>query len=168
MASLSARHHLSRIHQPWPPGRASGAAWPSMYPQMGGLGRERRHRLDDDCRLHRHFQSHERTGHPPVRHRQGGRRQHADDGAGAVRVLVQQPVLDAPCLALPYGLGAGSIDAALNNYVALHYEARHMSWLHCFWGLGPRSGRTSWGLRFRAAAAAGRSGTRSSAASRRF
>lgn len=37
---------------------------------------------------------------------------------------------------LPYGLGAGAIDAALNNYVALHYSSRHMSWLHCFWGVG--------------------------------
>ncbi len=41
------------------------------------------------------------------------------------------------CLwAIPYGLGAGSVDAALNNYVALHYASRHMSWLHCMWGLG--------------------------------
>lgn len=41
------------------------------------------------------------------------------------------------CLwAIPYGLGAGAIDAALNNYVVLHYNSRHMSWLHCFWGLG--------------------------------
>ena len=38
--------------------------------------------------------------------------------------------------AVPYGLGAGSVDAALNNYVALHYESRHMSWLHCMWGIG--------------------------------
>lgn len=38
--------------------------------------------------------------------------------------------------AIPYGLGAGSVDASLNNYVALHYESRHMSWLHCMWGLG--------------------------------
>jgi len=38
--------------------------------------------------------------------------------------------------ALPLGLGAGSVDAALNNYVALHYQAKHMSWLHCFWGVG--------------------------------
>ena len=37
---------------------------------------------------------------------------------------------------IPYGMGAGSIDAALNNYVALHYDSRHMSWLHCFWGVG--------------------------------
>lgn len=38
--------------------------------------------------------------------------------------------------AIPYGLGAGAIDAALNNYVALHYTSKHMSWLHCFWGVG--------------------------------
>lgn len=38
--------------------------------------------------------------------------------------------------AIPYGLGAGAIDAALNNYVALHYSSKHMSWLHCFWGVG--------------------------------
>lgn len=45
------------------------------------------------------------------------------------------------CLwAIPYGLGAGAVDAALNNYVALHYKARHMSWLHCFWGLGAALG----------------------------
>ena len=41
------------------------------------------------------------------------------------------------CLwAIPYGLGAGAVDAALNNYVALHFAARHMNWLHSFWGLG--------------------------------
>ncbi len=39
-------------------------------------------------------------------------------------------------IAIPYGLGAGAIDAALNNYVAVHYSARHMSWLHCCWGVG--------------------------------
>lgn len=42
--------------------------------------------------------------------------------------------------AIPYGLGAGSVDAALNNYVALHYESRHMSWLHCMWGVGASLG----------------------------
>ncbi|MCI8687578.1 MAG: MFS transporter [Lawsonibacter sp.] len=47
----------------------------------------------------------------------------------------------ALCLwAVPYGLGAGSVDAALNNYVALHYASRHMSWLHCMWGLGATAG----------------------------
>ena len=45
------------------------------------------------------------------------------------------------CLwAIPYGLGAGGVDAALNNYVALHYASRHMSWLHCMWGLGASVG----------------------------
>jgi fucose permease len=64
------------------------------------------------------------------------------------------------CLcAVPLGLGAGSVDAALNNYVALHYKARHMSWLHCFWGIGASLGpiimsaflinRNSWNLGYR-------------------
>ncbi len=45
------------------------------------------------------------------------------------------------CLwAIPYGLGAGSVDASLNNYVALHYKSRHMSWLHCMWGVGATTG----------------------------
>lgn len=45
------------------------------------------------------------------------------------------------CLwAIPYGLGAGCVDAALNNYVALHYASRHMSWLHCMWGIGASTG----------------------------
>ena len=47
----------------------------------------------------------------------------------------------ALCLwAIPYGLGAGSVDASLNNYVALHYASRHMSWLHCMWGIGASLG----------------------------
>lgn len=45
------------------------------------------------------------------------------------------------CLwAIPYGLGAGSVDASLNNYVAIHYASRHMSWLHCMWGIGASTG----------------------------
>ena len=43
-------------------------------------------------------------------------------------------------LAVPYGLGAGSVDATLNNYVAVHYASRHMSWLHCMWGIGASVG----------------------------
>ena len=51
-------------------------------------------------------------------------------------------------LAIPLGLGAGSVDAALNNYVANHYAAKHMSWLHCFWGVGATIGPMvmAWGL----------------------
>lgn len=63
--------------------------------------------------------------------------------------------------AIPYGLGAGSVDAALNNYVALHYSSRHMSWLHCMWGIGASIGPsimgwaltanpTNWPLGYRA------------------
>jgi fucose permease len=69
-------------------------------------------------------------------------------------------VFGALCLcAIPLGLGAGSVDAALNNYVALHYKARHMSWLHCFWGIGASLGpiimsgflinKNSWNLGYR-------------------
>lgn len=43
-------------------------------------------------------------------------------------------------LAVPLGLGAGTVDAALNNFVALHYKATHMNWLHCFWGVGATAG----------------------------
>lgn len=43
-------------------------------------------------------------------------------------------------MAIPLGLGAGAVDAALNNFVALHFSARHMSWLHCFWGFGATAG----------------------------
>jgi fucose permease len=62
--------------------------------------------------------------------------------------------------AAPLGLGAGSVDAALNNYAALHYRAEHMNWLHCFWGVGASIGplivsaflvqRNSWHLGYRA------------------
>lgn len=66
----------------------------------------------------------------------------------------------ALCLwAVPYGLGAGSVDASLNNYVALHYASRHMSWLHCMWGVGASlgpyimgyalSGGQSWNMGYR-------------------
>ena len=43
-------------------------------------------------------------------------------------------------LAIPLGLGAGAVDSGLNEYVAEHYESRHMSWLHCFWGVGAMAG----------------------------
>jgi fucose permease len=42
--------------------------------------------------------------------------------------------------AIPLGLGAGAVDAGLNDYVATHYKAHHMSWLHCFWGVGATFG----------------------------
>ena len=53
----------------------------------------------------------------------------------------------AICLwSIPYGLGAGSVDAALNNFVAVHYQSRHMNWLHSFWGIGATLGPSIMGL----------------------
>ena len=55
---------------------------------------------------------------------------------GAWLVSISGSIISLCLWAVPYGLGAGAVDAALNNYVALHYTSRHMSWLHCFWGVG--------------------------------
>ena len=49
-------------------------------------------------------------------------------------------------IAIPYGLGAGAIDAALNNYVAINYKSKHMSWLHCMWGIGSTLGPYAMGF----------------------
>lgn len=91
---------------------------------------------------------------------------------GTGRVTVMSVVLTAAALmgfsqsqafwqlclwAVPYGLGAGAVDAALNAYVAVHYESQHMSWLHCMWGVGASGGpmvmaqcleRSTWSLGF--------------------
>ena len=123
-----------------------GAAWPSMYPELNipvsyaGIvsmiicgGTVTSSLLSD--RLSHRF------------------------GAGLVTVvsvgmtaaaLIGFSVCDtfgALCIwALPYGLGAGSVDASLNNYVALHYPSRHMSWLHCMWGVGAAAGPYMMGI----------------------
>lgn len=61
--------------------------------------------------------------------------------AGALLGFSLSPnVLFLFLFAIPLGLGAGSVDVALNNFVALHYEAKYMSWLHCFWGIGASAG----------------------------
>lgn len=52
-------------------------------------------------------------------------------------------------LCIPLGLGGGAVDAALNNFVALHYRAQHMNWLHCFWGVGATLGPAVIGLLLR-------------------
>ena len=49
---------------------------------------------------------------------------------------VSDSFLSLLLFSVPYGLGAGGVDAILNNYVAIHYKAQHMSWLHCMWGVG--------------------------------
>lgn len=57
-----------------------------------------------------------------------------------IGVSLSQSIVWLFVLAVPLGLGAGSVDTALNNFVALHYKAKHMNWLHCFWGLGATVG----------------------------
>ncbi len=57
-----------------------------------------------------------------------------------IGVALSQSIVWLFVLAVPLGLGAGSVDTALNNFVALHYKAKHMNWLHCFWGLGATVG----------------------------
>lgn len=53
---------------------------------------------------------------------------------------ISQNFISLSFWAIPYGLGAGSVDASLNNYVALHFASKHMSWLHCMWGIGATLG----------------------------
>ncbi len=67
--------------------------------------------------------------------------------AGAMMAYANADSLLWLCLfSIPYGLAAGSIDTVLNNYVALHYSARHMSWLHAVWGVGASTSPLIMGL----------------------
>lgn len=67
--------------------------------------------------------------------------------AAALFGFAFSPSFLALCLwAVPYGLGAGGVDAALNNYAAIHYSSRSMNWLHCMWGLGAATGPYIMGL----------------------
>ena len=113
-----------------------GAAWPTMYPQLGaqvswagGVSM-----IISACTILSALAS-----------------DHLNERLGTGRVTAISVATTAAALfgfsfchafwqlclwAIPYGLGAGSVDAALNNYVALHYKSRHMSWLHCMWGIG--------------------------------
>ena len=117
-----------------------GAAWPTMYPEFGApvsdagiismiiaLGTILSSLLSDRLTF--------RLGTGRVTSISVGLSACALVGFSMSRSL---PML---CLwAIPYGLAAGSVDASLNNYVALHYSSRHMSWLHCMWGIGASVG----------------------------
>ena len=117
-----------------------GAAWPSMYPAMGvdvawagiifciiSVGTVTSSLMSDR-----------------LTHRFGCGKVTAVSVAMTAAALLGFSFSDSfwmlCLLAVPYGLGAGSVDAALNNYVALHYASRHMSWLHCMWGVGASVG----------------------------
>ena len=113
-----------------------GAAWPTMYPQLGaqvswagGVSM-----IISACTILSALAS------DRLNERLGTGRVTAISVATTAAALLGFSFCHAfwqLCLwAIPYGLGAGSVDAALNNYVALHYKSRHMSWLHCMWGIG--------------------------------
>ena len=117
-----------------------GAAWPTMYPQLGaqvswagGVSM-----IISACTILSALAS------DRLNERLGTGRGTAISVATTAAALFGFSFCHAfwqLCLwAIPYGLGAGSVDAALNNYVALHYKSRHMSWLHCMWGVGASLG----------------------------
>ena len=117
-----------------------GAAWPTMYPQLGtqvswagGVSM-----IISACTILSALAS------DRLNERLGTGRVTAISAATTAAALFGFSFCHAfwqLCLwAIPYGLGAGSVDAALNNYVALHYQSRHMSWLHCMWGVGTTIG----------------------------
>ncbi|WP_195988079.1 MFS transporter [Clostridium sp. D53t1_180928_C8] len=60
--------------------------------------------------------------------------------AGLIGIYFAPSFLWICLLGVPLGIGTGAVDSALNNFVALHYKAKHMNWLHCFWGIGATSG----------------------------
>ena len=113
-----------------------GAAWPTMYPQLGaqvswagGVSM-----IISACTILSALAS------DRLNERLGTGRVTAISVATTVAALFGFSFCHAfwqLCLwAIPYGLGAGAVDAALNNYVALHFSSRHMNWLHCFWSVG--------------------------------
>ena len=117
-----------------------GAAWPTMYPQLGaqvswagGVSM-----IISACTILSALAS------DRLNERLGTGRVTAISVATTTAALFGFSFCHAfrqLCLwAIPYGLGAGSVDASLNNYVALHYKSRHMSWLHCMWGIGASLG----------------------------
>ena len=89
---------------------------------------------------HDFFQSAKRPADKAFWPRTGDGCQCSSDCCGALWFLSQPLVSGAVPVGGSLRLGAGSVDAALNNYVALHYASRHMSWLHCMWGVGASAG----------------------------
>ena len=117
-----------------------GAAWPTMYPEMGA-------ELSGSGVVFLIISAGTVVSSlmcDRLTHRLGTGKINALSVAATAIALVgfsRSTAFWQLCLwAIPYGLGAGSVDACLNNYVALHYSSRHMSWLHCMWGIGAAVG----------------------------
>ena len=117
-----------------------GSAWPSMFEEMGSsiTGAGTLAMLISACTIVSSLAA------DRVIHRFGTARVTAASVAMTAATLFgfsfSASYLQLALWCIPYGLGAGAVDSALNNYVALHYSSRHMSWLHCMWGIGAAVG----------------------------
>lgn len=122
-----------------------GSAWPVMYPELGApvAAQSALSMLISACTIVSSLATAKL-----VRRWGTGRLVAASVGLTAVAILgfsACKEFWQLVALAVPYGLGAGAIDSSLNNYVAIHYGARHMSWLHCCWGIGTSVGPVAMG-----------------------
>ena len=117
-----------------------GSAWPTMYQQFGRADFLCGNYFHDYIRRNNCIQPAKRQTYEEAWNRKSNCNQRSCNGGGFVWILFSHSFWALCLWAIPYGLGAGSVDASLNNYVALHYESRHMSWLHCMWGLGATAG----------------------------
>lgn len=122
-----------------------GSAWPVMYPELGApvAAQSALSMLISACTIVSSLAT------AKLMRRWGtGRLVAASVGLTAAAILgfsACKEFWQLVALAVPYGLGAGAIDSSLNNYVAIHYGARHMSWLHCCWGIGTSVGPVAMG-----------------------
>ena len=122
-----------------------GSAWPVMYPELGApvAAQSALSMLISACTIVSSLATAKL-----VRRWGTGRLVAASVGLTAAAILgfsACKEFWQLVALAVPYGLGAGAIDSSLNNYVAIHYGPRHMSWLHCCWGVGTSVGPVAMG-----------------------
>ena len=118
------------------PDSVLGSAWPAMTVSLNAPALGRGIDSDADFLLHDHFEPEQRK----LIRKFGTGRLTAISVATTARwrcwAFRWRKTTFLLLMAVPLGLGAGAVDAGLNNYVALHCGAKHMSWLHCFWGVG--------------------------------
>lgn len=122
-----------------------GSAWPVMYPELGApvAAQSALSMLISACTIVSSLATAKL-----VRRWGTGRLVAMSVGLTAAAILgfsACKEFWQLVALAVPYGLGAGAIDSSLNNYVAIHYGPRHMSWLHCCWGIGTSVGPVAMG-----------------------
>lgn len=122
-----------------------GSAWPVMYPELGApvAAQSALSMLISACTIVSSLATAKL-----VRRWGTGRLVATSVGLTAAAILgfsACKEFWQLVALAVPYGLGAGAIDSSLNNYVAIHYGPRHMSWLHCCWGIGTSVGPVAMG-----------------------